>query len=194
MAKKEKITIEENNISGTAEDVMDLVKSASEKPVKAVGTITIKKAKIKDDLFLEVEYMEMVKDGENTIKKSSTSPVHNDMKAAFRKLDEHLCRVCEQYNSLGNPDEMNINCKGFTIGGNGDSEGVCLIGYRGFDSGKSLNLVSPFVKWEGDDYSYTGELASIIEECKYEVNLYLFEGKHAPQAQQELPFDEAEEL
>lgn len=41
--------------------------------------ITIKKAKIKDNLFLEAEYSEQVQDGTNLVKKDCTAPVHDDM-------------------------------------------------------------------------------------------------------------------
>ena len=94
---------------------------------------------------------------------------------------------------MGDLDGFNVNCHGFTIGGSGDHEGVCLVGYRGLDSGKYLNLVSPFTKWSDEEYEYISELGQIIEECKHEVRLYMFEGKYKPEAQQELPFPEAED-
>jgi hypothetical protein len=185
--------IEENGtpvISGTAEAIMGVLNKAIER-VKS-SPVEIKKAKIKDDLFLEVEYSEEVKDGTNQVKKSCTAPVHDDLKVAFRKLDDHLCKMSEQYNSQGHVDTFDVNCKGFIMTGTGDSEGVMLIGYRGLSNGKYLNLNSPSYKWS-DEYEYISELAEIIEECKHEVMLYLFEGKHQPDAQQELPFGEESE-
>jgi hypothetical protein len=198
MAKR-KVNIEQENgttvISGTKDEIMDTIKGAISK-VQADNAskksgVEIKKAKIKDDLFLEVEYSEEVKDGVNQVKKSCTAPVHDDLKTSFEKLDAHLCELCEQFNSECISDISNVTCKGFTIGGNGDSEGVTLIGSRELESGKLLNLVSPFYKWADEDYPEINDLAAIIEECKHEVHLYLFVGKHKPEAQQELPFGDA---
>lgn len=187
------------------EDV-DIATAESEQPVTTVvindaeafinklqetkNRINIKKAKMMDDLFLYVEYS----DESATVKRDCKDPIHDDLKFQFRKLDDHLSRLCEQYNERGELDTFNVNCKGFTIGGSGDHEGVCLIGYRGFDTGKCLNLVSPFQKWDdSENYEYVGELAEIIEACKYEVMQYLFEGKHQPSSQMELEFPEGEE-
>lgn len=141
--------------------------------------IQFKKAKIKDGLFLEVEYSETITDGTNTVKKDCTAPVHNDLINAFEKLNEHLQRLC------GQDDEC--ICKGFTIGGSGDHEGIVLIGSREVDFGV-LNLVTPFIKWDSS-YSEITELSEAIEACKHESLLYLFEGKHRPDVQQELPFE-----
>ncbi len=162
--------------------------------------VTIKKAKLKDDLFLEAEYSEVVKDGSNTVKKDCTAPVHDDLKAAFRKLDIHLGILCQQcvLDQEGieweitednlDMDVKNITCRGFTIGGSGDSEGVTLIGFRILSNDKILNLVSPFQKWDDINapYEFVNELGEIIEECKHEVKEYLFNDKHAPEAQLDL--------
>lgn len=183
--------------------------------------ITLKKAKIKDNLFLEVEYSEQAEDGTNTVKKDCSAPVHDDLKKAFKKLNIHLALLCEQVIEpskggisvtkgleaenaiLLDPDEdfaftkdgwqliSKMACKGFTIGGSGDNEGVTLIGTRTLSNDKALNLVSPFTKWEEDynPYSYSSELSQIIEECKHEVKEYLFNGKHQPDAQMSLEFE-----
>jgi hypothetical protein len=156
------------------------------------SNIHIKTAKIKKDLFLYVEYTEKMKDGDKNAKEDREAPIHEDLKVAFRKLDEHLCRISEQFNQRGEMDGFNVNCQGFTIGGSGDNEGVTLSGYRGLDSTKYLNLNSPFTKW-ADDYAYMSELSQAIEECKHEVKMYLFEGKHAPDAQLTMEFPEGEE-
>lgn len=181
-----------------------------------MSNITIKKAKIKDSLFLEVEYSEQQEDGVNSVKKDCTAPVHDDLKLAFKKLNIHLALLCHQVNTATGKGAINIlkafeeevthqldpeqeytftaagweivkahYCSGFTIGGSGDNEGVVLVGKRELSNGKTLNLVSPFHKWEEDayPYAYISELGQIIEECKHEVHAYLFEGKHQPDAQ-----------
>lgn len=146
------------------------------------SNITIKKAKIKDSNFLEVEYEERVLMGHNDVKKTCDAIVHDDMKNAFAKLSQHIENICEL------PNHTNISAKGFTIGGSGDHEGVCLFGSSSLDLGV-MNIVTPFIKWDGD-YSYASELGQVIEECKAEVTAYLFEGKRQPDAQQSFDFPE----
>lgn len=189
-----------------------------------MANVTIKKAKIKDNLFLDVEYSEIVTDGTNSVTKSCTAPVHDDLKKAFKKLTIHLGLLTEQISVAKGKGSVTADfdservlhlfdpglefhftetgwniidsmyCSGFTIGGTGDSEGVTLIGRRTLSNSKVLNLVSPFQKWEGDmyDYNYSSELSEIIAECTGEVKLYLFEGKHQPEAQLSL-FDQTDE-
>jgi hypothetical protein len=187
MTKKSKVKVEGNTISGTAEDIVDVLKSATDKITSngKYSKIQLKKAKIKDSLFLEVEYSETIADGTNTVKKDCTAPVHDDLKNAFAELDDHLSRICEQWTTNNRFDET--QCKGFTIGGSGDNEGVTLIGSREIKYGV-LNIVSPFTKWDSE-YENIIELGEAIETCKHEVKLYLFEGKHQP-AQQKLPFED----
>src|SRR4051812_35348546 len=59
-------------------------------------SINIKKAKIKDNSYLEVEYSERVQDGTNEVKKTCTAPVHDDMRLSFRRLNVHLALLTEQ--------------------------------------------------------------------------------------------------
>ena len=138
--------------------------------------IKIKKASIKEGLFLDAEYERMVEENPRTVGEKSKAPIHDDLKNAFKKLDEHLCILCEQFNSYGDHDLENVSARGFVIGGSGDSEGVVLLGGRSLTGGY-MNISSPFTKWESD-YDHIGDLGEIIEECKHEVYLYLFENKH----------------
>lgn len=62
-----------------------------------MSNISIKKAKLKDNLFLEVEFDEhLVNNIINKIKRESTAPVHEDMIKAFKILDPHLAMICEE--------------------------------------------------------------------------------------------------
>lgn len=79
----------------------------------------------------------------------------------------------------------NTTCSGFSVGGNGETEGVSLFGVRVLSNGKKINIVTPFTKW-ADDYQFVGELIELIEECKAEVYSYLFENKHQPDNQPSL--------
>jgi len=143
---------------------------------------TVKKAKLKD-IALEVEYHETLEDSSNKAKKDCTAPVHDDLKQAFKRMDNLLKGITEQ------PDESNVECLGFTIGGNED--GAVLIGFRDLDSGSILNLTSPFTRFEDN-----GELEHAIAIAKQEVLLYLFEKKHAPEKQLgiEFPDENGEEF
>lgn len=155
------------------------------KPERTIGN-DIKKAKIKNELFLEVEYSEMIKDGTNTVKKDCTAPIHNDLKAAFQKLDVHLTGISEQYKEDGILDNENVTCKGFSIGG--DGEGVILFGSRKLSTGKRLNFLSPYHEWDAESVEYEGfdDLRAAIAKCKSEVSKYLFDGKHQPDAQMKM--------
>ena len=157
--------------------------------------ITIKKASIKDGSYLSVEYSEHQPDGFSSIKKECKIPVHPDLKLAFTKLDKHLAKLSFQYNKDGEINISSISCKGFTIGGSADSEGVTLIGTHTLPSDKVLNINSPFQRFDSDFYYYEnmGDLIEELEECKQEVHAYLFEGKHEADNQLAL-FEELEEI
>lgn len=147
---------------------------AENAPQAPTSVITIKKAKLKDSLHLEVEYEERVLMGTNEVKKTCDAIVHSDMKDAFSKLSAHIEDICELNN------HTDVQAKGFTIGGSGDHEGVCLFGSSKLMLG-TMNVVTPFVKWDGD-YTGRADLGEVIEECKAEVLAYLFEGKKQPDA------------
>ena len=173
-----------------------------------MAVITIKKAKI-EDRTLEVELLETVTvegagTATNEIIKKCKTLVHDDLIARFDKLKIHLVKICDfkkaDMITQDNAEEFNLNdlaeyqIKGFSIGGDDESEGVVLIGSRTFDSGKVLNIVTPFTKFSDDvdEYELASELAQDIEAAKYEVEQYLFAEKWAVK-QMELPFDEEEQ-
>ncbi len=145
-------------------------------------THEIKKVKLKRGMFLQVDYTLNTEDDTQEISKSSNSVVHDDLKQALKNLSPHLRDLCEQ----AADSEMEVT--GFTITGGG--EGIVLTGTRKLLSGKTLNLNSPNERWENSEYSASQELGELLETAKGEVSQYLFEGKHAPKAQQELDFDE----
>lgn len=167
----------------------------------------IKKAKIKK-MSLEVEMEEIIFPENaspitNDVTKKSDQLIHAGLQAAFDKLKPHLIVICEQkysetLKSISNLSEFdnfddevleNVTVSGFVISGD-DQSGVTLIGSKTIELGV-LNLISPFVKYTGD-YSHGEELQTVIQECVYEVEQYLFEGKCAIK-QMELPFDGEDE-
>lgn len=151
-----------------------------------MSNIEIKKVKITNKMFLETEYTERTMDDFLEIKKKSNQVIHDDLKEAMKALDEHCSALCEQFKK--NKELAEVSVTGFSIGGDGDSEGITLIGTRKLSTDKVLNLVSPFERFEDSDYKSMGDLAQLIELAKAEVMAYLFEDKHAPKAQTEIEF------
>lgn len=158
----------------------------------------IRKAKIKDDL-LEAFWEEIHEDGViDECQKKGNHLIHQDLRDAFDRLRPHLAKLCDLREgdvikkSIENVHEeafSHIKISGFTIGGEGEDEGVTISGRKRF-GGKSINLNSPFQKWEDeyDPYMYADELSQAIEACVYEVEQYLFHGKHAVK-QMSMEFD-----
>src|SRR5690606_14129820 len=119
--------------------------------------VRIKKAKIKENLFLEGEITEELPGhSKKDSKFNCTVPVHDDLKAAFKKLHVHLAIICDEkplpktkkdlYNDLND-----FSAKGFSNGRSDENEGVCIIGHKETDLG-TVNLVTPFQKWSKSDY------------------------------------------
>lgn len=162
-----------------------------------MSEVKIKKAKIKDDLFLEVEYSEdLPGHSKKDTKLTCTIPVHDDMKAAFARLDKHLALLCDdlpcKHKSIDKWDDPVLTgyaVRGFSIGGSGDSEGCTISGAKEAKHG-FVNLVTPHQQWEGSEYKFISDMASDVQACVYEVEQYLFEGKRAPETQMAMDFGE----
>lgn len=165
------------------------------------NNIKIRKAKIKDGLFLEADYVqELPGHSKKNISMSSTVPVHEDLTNAFVKLNKHLALLCDDLpcraKTIADWDTdaiVNYTVKGFSIGGNDENEGVTLSGNKEAKHG-IVNLNSPFQKWEGSEYKFMEELNADVEACLYEVEQYLFNGKRAPEKQLEMEFDKDNEV
>lgn len=161
--------------------------------------IKIKKGKIKNNLFLQYEYLQTIDNVTNSHNTSSDAPIHDDLRAAFKGLIPHYAFISkeitekkmQQYinDKLSNEDEMFLmyNVNSFSIGGSGDSEGVTLTGTKQVQLGV-INFSTPFLKWE-DEYKFIDELIEAVELVKSEVHEYL-NGKQAPKAQQEMSFED----
>lgn len=148
---------------------------------------TIKKVKLRQGMFLEVDWTERTADDFLEQSTKSNNAVHNDFINALKGLTVHLRELSEQ------PENANMEVIGYSIGGSGESEGVTISGSRTLSSGKKLNLNSPFEKYEDSDYGAISELINQLQVIEAEVHAYLFEGKHAPKAQLEMEFEETEE-
>lgn len=157
------------------------------------------KAKIKNELFLYVEYTEELPGhSKNGLKNDCTVPIHDDLKAAMQKLHRHLALLCDEI-EIPSPKKKFLTTEfagfyvtGFTASGNDDNAGVVISGYKDGKYG-SVNLNTPFTKFVGGDYPFHSELGQDIISLEYEIDQYLFKGKRAPEVQLEMEMPEAPE-
>ena len=155
----------------------------------------IVKAKVTKDNTLVTTY----KDETGTITLEGKNLVTNDLLNSFSALIPHVAFLAEQKEADGKEslDELPENIEsilevtGFSIGGDGDSQGVTLIAKRFLKSNKVLNLSTPFTMFasENEQYEFQFELQQAIEQCNFEVNEYIFNKKWKV-VEQELPFAE----
>lgn len=170
--------------------------------------ITIKNASIKSGLFLKYGYDHFV--GSTKYSHPSTTgdaPIHDDLREAFLALTPHFAFICEEisesvcrqaindfnqgiiYQDAETDPLRKYTVTGFTLGK--DSEGVTIIVSKRLDSGKSININTPFMKWD-DDYAFDSELIAAVDLLKSEVYEYI-EGKRAPAERQMEMFVQDEE-
>ena len=181
------------------------------------NTITIKSIKITNGMFLKVTYDELQENSViDTLTRKSTAPVHDDLKAAMRKLDIHLALLCEEVEieKVKNFDEVDklvaqfretLNedlfgnkvvqrCCSFhvdSISTNGENlqESVLIGGCKTLSNLKSVSLTTPSTaESETYPYKFIQQLNEAVYILEEEVKLFLFEGKQAPKRQQELDF------
>lgn len=164
---------------------------------------TIKKVKLNGG-GLEVTFSEYndANDYTNDIALKCPQIIHKDLQEAIDKLKSHVAIMCEfpekELIKSYSIDDMasaidNIIITGFTTGGSDESAGACIIGQRILSSGKVLNVVTPFMQFTDEEYSYAGELELAIEGCEYEVLQYLDEDKFGVK-QLDLDFDEPDSI
>lgn len=161
--------------------------------------VKIKKAKLKDELFLEGEYTEELPGhSKNDTKISSTVPVHQDLKDAMQKLHTHLAILCDgekapKKKDFETSEFVEFTVRGFSIGGNDENEGITISGYKEGKYGL-INLNTPFTKYENEVYPFTEELLLAVDAVVHEVEQYLFHEKKAPEKQLSMDFEEEPEL
>lgn len=169
-----------------------------------MDSIEIKSAKIKNAINLEFSYTEKQGVKTDDITQNSDLPFHEDCKQAFLNLLPHFILICEQekaskkmkdfiYEGVTDPDDellRSYEVTAFKIGGTGDSEGVTLTGKKYLSSGKTLNLNTPFQRFDDEDYKFKYELVEALEVMKSEVYEYMTGNKHAPLAQTSMDFED----
>ena len=107
------------------------------------------KAKVTKDKTLIAVYKN---ENDDTVTIEGKNIVHKDLEFCFTELVPHLAFLCEMKEADGKesfdelPDDIlnTLDVTGFSIGGDGDSEGVTLTGKRFLKSKKVLNLNAPF--------------------------------------------------
>lgn len=157
-----------------------------------MSNIEIKKAKVKNAIFLAYEYVEKTENYENKISTASDAPIHEDLRNAFDALIPHFALLTEEVSKAevneaiqyGDKPECldKFSVSGFTLAGTGDTEGVVISGHKSLESGKVVNFNTPFQLFDDEDYDYSEELVKSIESLKNEVFQYM-EGKQAPRMQ-----------
>ena len=173
----------------------------------------IKKAKLNGRALI-IDMEELVTSDDvtvtNYVTKKCAHLAHEDLLNAFQNLIPHVIAICDfrgsdlvNAESIENAEELISKLKEFKLGdyqitgisegGNDDSPGVTIVAQRTFESGKVLNIVTPFTQYFSDDYKYGNELCASIERCMYEVEQYLFEHKFA-EKQLEMDFCGMDEI
>lgn len=149
--------------------------------------ITVKKAKLKGRR-LTLDYFQAVEGGSDTISVKCGNQVHPDLLASMDKLVPHFILLCELPESdalekmlfggvtiedVESSDFQKIQVTGFSIGGDDEDEGLTIIGSRLLVKGKSLNINSPFTKYDREEYQYADELSLVIQEIESEIREFL---------------------
>lgn len=159
-----------------------------------MSAITITKVKvIKGGQKLEVKYKQdgALKSSNDT---TGDNPVHPDLLTAVQSLAVHLALITDVLQEKKATDSKEIEkfvVTGYSIGGHEDDHGITITGYRKGKYG-TVTLNSPFTRFEASDenkYSLLEDLLSKIDTIEEEVEEYLFKGKKAPEAQQQIDFD-----
>lgn len=163
-------------------------------------------------IFLNYDFEQKDFESNNLMKVKSDLPVHEDLRNAFRRFIPHFVAICEQEHdkkliekAVKNPDAYVLSKEEapddsffkytvHTVVHNSKKGQNCvtisgcrLVG----EFGDEISFTSPEIDLEDNEYTYTTELAQLVEEWKIQVKAYM-EGKHAPKAQLEM-FSEEEE-
>lgn len=160
------------------------------------------KVKITKDDTLDVTFTEVV-NGQKLTHSSVVGDgvVHGDLKKAMGKLAPHLAFICdlkeEEFVDKKKFSKTDINefdkliISGFTIGGSGEDEGICIIAQKMLAT-QVLNLTSPLTKLA--EYDFASELGETMEGIIYEAKEYIAGNKYsAKQLELELEPEEHHE-
>lgn len=190
-------------------------KTPAVKPELEEISIEIKSAKLKDD-FCNYGY-ELTKGPTqgDSVNRAGAAIVHDDLKAAFKRLNVHLAVICEEIDHddisdiehFENLDFEAEHVEGstqdrvahysvheFKLSGTGENENVVLLGHKRLSTGEYVKLTTPPKHWEGQ-YPFVNELRVVVDDLKSEVEQYM-NGKAAPkmvQSSLDIPESQMEE-
>lgn len=107
---------------------------------------------------------------------------------AFMAFNHHICDLTEQYDTTGQPDYDNVACRGYSIKGEDEKEGIVLTGIRSLKSGKSITLNTPFIglEIEGSSYENIKRLVEALDRCHTEITSFMENNKTPDQIQGKL--------
>lgn len=175
------------------------------------------KIKIKDSTEVEMAYVETYKilDQEefsnSAVQRTCDYLPHADLLFAMNMFVPHMLMINEMF-YISDSDKEQIMSQhkdgivpfletktteflqkhfvsGITISGDNEHRGVTIIGGKRLKGNKVLNLITPFMKFESDDYAYGAELGACLSYLEKECWEYL-NGKSS-QAKQLNMFDQA---
>jgi hypothetical protein len=167
--------------------------------------IVIKKAAIRNSIFLTYEFDQHDADVKNGIKTSSDAPIHDDLKAAFRALIPHFAFICEEItnedlvqDAIERPesyledrensaslDFFKFYVNEFSIIDKKGLNFVTISGNKQLTDGDVVSFSAPAIDLDGGNYKFMYELKEAVEVLKREVLAYM-QGKQAPKAQLEM--------
>lgn len=153
--------------------------------------VKISSAQLHKEIFLKGAYSEVMgKIGEKKFTFNFNIAVHPDLRLAFNALSDHVIQLADLHDARGLVPIDKISIIGFNISGDGDDEGVVISATRELENLKLVAINTPFQAWNDQvtPYEEAGELSLLIEACKAEVYSYLFDEKHQPDNQMQLPF------
>lgn len=145
----------------------------------------LKKAKIDKEKALDISYIKP--DAVNKpvpTNETHTSPMHEDLIAAWRRLDKHLA-IMVGYVKTKEPDINAVDgtlfegftARAFSIGGGDDkNDGVVISGHVKLPNGKAVILNTPFTRFEEKPetrYQYMDDLVWCLDKLKAEIIAYV---------------------
>ena len=176
--------------------------------------IIIKKATLRNGLFLNYEFVQQDKNSVNTIKTSSDAPVHEDLQKCFRRLIPHFAFIAEEidealakksiedyekylmvpFDEAPEPKLYNFDCYEVSISDVKGLNFVSIFGSKKLSTNDTISFKTPSVDLDSlTEYKFVKELSDLIDLLKNEVKLYM-DGKHSERKQMEMFSNEDDEV
>lgn len=155
----------------------------------------MKSGELKSSLFLKANYTQALPGhGLRERTDNCNIPVHDDLLNAFKRLKPHLAILCDELDpkkkqlqqwSVDSLEKYTVSK--IVIKGDDEITGVEINGHKENKYG-IVNLDTPLTKFDSTEYAYPIELKEDVEALITEMELYLFEGKRAPEKQMGFDF------